>query len=108
MSREYVNRMIYHAISSDPEALVPEWTFKVGAHLSTQLIKDHSNNSDSRCDNPELGITDNGRKFRCNHGSYQDSSLGLYRNPRSSYLDKGRARTGFHDKDILRGDFDRT
>lgn len=106
MSREYVNRMIYHAISSDPEALVPEWTFKVGAPLSTQLMKDYSNNSYSRCDYPQLGITDNGRKFRCHYGSYQNSGFGVYRHPRSSYLDKGRARTGFHDTDILRGDFD--
>ncbi|KAK4686405.1 hypothetical protein P7C73_g3718, partial [Tremellales sp. Uapishka_1] len=28
---EYVNRMVYHAISSDPEAVVPEWTFKITA-----------------------------------------------------------------------------
>jgi hypothetical protein len=37
IDREYVNRMIYHAISSDPEALVPEWTFKVRPHLPLLL-----------------------------------------------------------------------
>lgn len=37
IDREYVNRMVYHAISSDPEALVPEWTFKVWPPFPCQL-----------------------------------------------------------------------
>jgi hypothetical protein len=39
--REYVNRMVYHAFSSDPEALVPEWTFKVSLARSDRVTCAH-------------------------------------------------------------------
>ncbi|ORY28294.1 putative L-methionine porter [Naematelia encephala] len=35
---EYVNRMIYHATTGDPEAIVPEWTFKITATIAIILV----------------------------------------------------------------------
>ncbi|RSH93948.1 hypothetical protein EHS25_006601 [Saitozyma podzolica] len=35
---EYVNRMIYHAVSSDPDVVVPEWTFKVTAVIAILAV----------------------------------------------------------------------
>jgi hypothetical protein len=75
---------------------------------ATMLMTDNSNNSDSRCHNPKSSITDNGRKLRCDHGSYQDSSFGLYCHPRPSHINQRRTRTGIHDRDFLQGDLGRT
>jgi hypothetical protein len=39
--REYINRMLYHTFSSDPESVVPEWTFKVsGPPFTTAFCRE--------------------------------------------------------------------
>lgn len=35
---EYINRMVYHATTSDEEAIVPEWTFKITAIVVVGMV----------------------------------------------------------------------
>lgn len=35
---EYVNRVVYHAFTADPEAIVPEWTFKITAVIAIIIV----------------------------------------------------------------------
>lgn len=35
---EYINRMVYHAMTGDEESIVPEWTFKLTATIAVFLV----------------------------------------------------------------------
>jgi len=54
---EYVNRMIYHATTSDEEAIVPEWTFKITAIIVVGMVTVLNLASQSMGTNSQVVIT---------------------------------------------------